>query len=42
MLQLISRAAFFAENISVVSCNQQYTYKELLSKSESIAGGRKA
>ena len=38
MLQLISRAASFAENISVVSFNQQYSYKELLSRSESIAG----
>jgi len=37
MLQIISRAASFAENIAIVSNNQQYTFKDLLSRSESIA-----
>lgn len=37
MLQIISRAASFAENIAVVSNNQHYTFKDLLTRSESIA-----
>ena len=37
MLQIISRAAYFAENIAVISSNQQYSFKDLLARSESIA-----
>jgi malonyl-CoA/methylmalonyl-CoA synthetase len=37
MLQIISRAASFAENVAVVSSNQQYSFKDLLVRSESIA-----
>lgn len=37
MLQLISRAALFGENIAILSNNKQYTFKDLLARSESIA-----